>query len=81
MSQTSTPQNFCVEDPFIIPENCARTCGSHALVRIRAEFNMAFNVLSETGNLQEIFKVQNKKRQKELEGYVTKDNKVKLQNF
>lgn len=81
MSQTSTPQNFCVEDPFIIPENCARTCGSHALVRIRAEFNLAFNLLLETGNLQEILKVPNKKRQKELETWIVNDSKLKALNL
>jgi len=34
ISQTSTPQIFCVGDPFILTENCARTVGNESFISI-----------------------------------------------
>jgi hypothetical protein len=45
-----------IEDPFIITENCARTCRSHALLRIRAEFKRAYELLLEGKGLEELFR-------------------------
>eukprot|EP01125_Pyxidicula_operculata_P017881 TRINITY_DN6311_c0_g1_i2.p1 TRINITY_DN6311_c0_g1~~TRINITY_DN6311_c0_g1_i2.p1 ORF type:complete len:1020 (-),score=210.07 TRINITY_DN6311_c0_g1_i2:2264-5302(-) len=64
MSHTTTPLLFCVEDPFILPENCARTVVSrHALQIIKAEFERGFQLLSQfSGELAELFKTPKEKK-------------------
>lgn len=52
---TATPQIFCVEDPFIVIENTARTVSNHSLADIRAEFNRAFQLLKQRKSLSSIF--------------------------
>lgn len=71
--QTTTPTVICVEDPFILTENCARTVTAQSVVHIRAEFNRAYSLLSgkaggsEICDFDKVCEVPRNKRQKEID--------------
>jgi DNA polymerase sigma len=75
MSKTNTPLKFCVEDPLILTENCARSTNYHSIRFIRAEFNRAFALLNEgSEKFENIFKVaQNSKKDRSYYNVIEKD--------
>jgi len=73
MFYTTTPQLFCVEDPLILSENCARTVAEHSLPHIRAEFNRAYVLLSKATDFAIICEIPKQKRKQEVSEWQVED--------
>lgn len=67
-ASTKTPQAFCVEDPFMLTENTARTIGMNSIVSIKGEIKRAHILLKEN-NLETLYTSLKLKRNKELAKY------------